>query len=1702
MVLACIVVFCTTYALILPAITLEKSACEKTEHTHTADCYTHAAGSSREAPVCSAERLGIHQHTEDCYNEEGKLSCGLADFVVHQHDSACYDEEGTLWCPLPEVEAHTHSDGCYAKRAEEDIGIEESDTEGVSDAESPESVVAFMEKAEGMSDAGSPESTAADTEEPESLSDAESMESTVVRTEEPEGVSDTESPESAAADTNEPKGLADEEAAGIPETDMTEPGELICDLAETDDHRHGPECYGFKEEPACGKEEVILHEHKEDCCDEDGNLVCGMLQVLEHQHTADCFQTVEEEADTETLNCQQEEHIHDQSCFPESAADAEPEEERAAMDPDALSVPEDAAAVAGRSADEEGKMWGYKEDGSIWWNFFEIEENTPYIIAGFQGNNLMADDTCQKGGYDYLKAIPKEDVTNYADYQRWYFEKKEDGTYYVYYLKDSADGSGKNLYLRFAGAGFEEWNKPTQQIVLTEEKSQATAFTVAKCTGTEYPNHLKLSVTIEGKTYYVNSYYGDKPKADNKTTHWLGYPEVSEGSYLKVYEYGKTPIETANRLETVVSGNTVMNFFDYWTSPDGAGANDGIDHMDGGINAGHNFKFYKNSAKYDSKWGTMNVLQGQAVINSGIVKETLGDNGYPVFSGDSVITGGAAESLDYLFDPEKGHSGKQSYRNIGGLLRVNDEGYYYFDSRETMAEFRQQESAIAVYDKPGVQRSGSGQTSSFGQFFPMNRAPEVMTKTSTADVMNHYLGLTITTRFIQKHGGCSDIEGKTPTTFSFAGDDDVWIFIDGVLVADLGGAHASVSVDINFQNGDILINGTKKTTLRDAYKAAGAEKKTSWRTSGSTNTYDDNTTHTLKFFYLERGNWDSNLYLRYNLTEIPKTAIYKVNQYGDVVPGATFAVYAANENYQMLSEKNGSVVEVEDSKYDDAGNIVDGSGKKASALYKGTTNEKGEMIFVDKDGMPYSLTELENLFGSNFILREIKVPEGYRVVTEDVYLQIWRGANQTILKCDNTMESGSRAASTLQVTATDTLHILRGYEGNVVAQGSTSIPYYNEADSSILGTLFAVVFKYTGDIGEDGNINPQDINNEEKWTPVYGSDEAGYNLIDMKDKDFLTAALEAARAAEGYGDVAFKLSSSSTMQLTLENLPGHVTTYYRMLGDEQKGQARYTIGYYWTDQASLETATKENTYRVNAFATKLSENVYYSGFERVFGANIQVPNLINKIYVQKMDEKDNRINGATFALYRVKEEGEIKYQLPDGSYAALTEKAEVKTDGKITDDGKTFLPLQTGITRSYEDKIHVGTTEFSNLEEGQYIIKEVNAPPGYKLNTADVMVLVTEDTIYANAGTEEDGVTVGRGPGYVVSTLDQFASEGQIDNTLSWIYAQMQISGVSTSFADVEDESKIAGYLKKNNSGETTNEPQERATTYLRYDAGKEGTAFNYVPNEDRKEETGAVGATGTRRLFTTVGWPYYEIYQDYEYGKTKKSPMANYDDWSGKNLMHLYSRSTYIRVTDIPETTLTVKKVDMMNRDTVLSGAQFRLYRMTEKETTEEETAEGETAGENTAETQIREYYTREQTDQGSKVKWVTDAAKAMVVTTGDDGLSEESFTKLTDGTYYLEEIKPPTGYQVPPISVPLTIDLAQIHLSAAEEASGHSLEKELENNLYIYTITVPNSTGYELPATGGAGIQWYTFSGLALMAGALGYDIYRRRRWEKKVS
>ena len=129
--LACVVVFCTVYALILPAITLENEpVCGLEEHTHSDECYTVELQYPQSAMDCVLESGGapvIHAHDEFCYSEDGTLICQLPELEAHSHTSRCYREDRTLICTEEEDLGHAHLAACYARHRGELSCAEEED---------------------------------------------------------------------------------------------------------------------------------------------------------------------------------------------------------------------------------------------------------------------------------------------------------------------------------------------------------------------------------------------------------------------------------------------------------------------------------------------------------------------------------------------------------------------------------------------------------------------------------------------------------------------------------------------------------------------------------------------------------------------------------------------------------------------------------------------------------------------------------------------------------------------------------------------------------------------------------------------------------------------------------------------------------------------------------------------------------------------------------------------------------------------------------------------------------------------------------------------------------------------------------------------------------------------------------------------------------------------------------------------------------------------------------------------------------------------------------------------------------------------------------------------------------------------------------------------------------------------------------------
>lgn len=331
--LTCIIVFCTTYALILPAITLSgEAACGMEEHVHADACYEAV---ETKTLTCSPE----HVHTADCY-EEGTLICGRADFVLHTHNADCCNESGDRICTLEKLEEHTHTDDCYT--AEETVT-------GHLHADSCYSVelgenVCNLEEQEGH--------THEDSCYGEQHLTCEQAER--------EGHTHT-----AACYGEATLSCGIEEDGQHTHTDACCTAELRCGETEDPGHTHGGDCYsrdviccqeeseGHAHSDACREEirtltceleedgviaeelvltctkpEVTAHTHTDACYeiteDEDGNeirtLICTELEILEHVHTAECAGV---EYKTGSLICTDEEHVHSLICYADPTADLE-----------------------------------------------------------------------------------------------------------------------------------------------------------------------------------------------------------------------------------------------------------------------------------------------------------------------------------------------------------------------------------------------------------------------------------------------------------------------------------------------------------------------------------------------------------------------------------------------------------------------------------------------------------------------------------------------------------------------------------------------------------------------------------------------------------------------------------------------------------------------------------------------------------------------------------------------------------------------------------------------------------------------------------------------------------------------------------------------------------------------------------------------------------------------------------------------------------------------------------------------------------------------------------------------------------------------------------------------------------------------------------------------------------------------------------
>ena len=911
---------------------------------------------------------------------------------------------------------------------------------------------------------------------------------------------------------------------------------------------------------------------------------------------------------------------------------------------------------------------------------------------------------------------------------------------------------------------------------------------------------------------------------------------ATSASADQVVPYSNHTVKTVNPTDTTV------NLFDYWVVDGDNDKSATVDNINGGINKGHQLKFNSGAGTGINKWTGKSVIDGSGRL-SFVKKKLVG--GYPSIDAGTYTSYGSSdkytdESLAYLFNnaSQENHQqdGKAVHNNVQGLFQLEN-GYYVYDSygsNGNYAVYNSTTNSFNVYNKAGVYKD-SVSSDNLGQFFPFDSADKVFEEQNgqlspkpitdgTNDNLNHHFGMSMTTEFVQPASGKTT--DNKDMIFEFSGDDDVWVYIDGVLVGDLGGIHEKATLKINFATGEVKVghidgaNGTRKdienTTIKAKFDTAGVNTS-----NFRGNTFCDSSKHTLSFFYLERGAGASNMSLKFNLTTLPSSEVEKVNQNGEAVNGATFALYRSDGPKTDWNE--------------------------GELIAQGETKDGGQLILQKSDGQKSDGSVLsfdqEHADGHDyFVLKEISLPAGYRssltsstsATPGELHLQYKKAASgtggvvvapqTTVTTADGSPWTGSRMwLNGGYLAAKETISLSQNTKDNK-----------NNAINS--GTTFAVVLKRTDETKENTDENA--------WTAVTGNPLKGYRLC---SEHGIAGAVEAAKSAD---TSVFAVNTKGDYEVTVRSLPGDIEKYAAMLQD--KSQSEYTVAVYHTTASSLAEATTKNTSMVE-----------YQAINRQFSTVIHLTNVQNRLFVQKVDDLDEPVNGATFQLYKADDvtgDSPSTYAIRPGATPYDTVQAN-------------------GLTYPYEIEgaacFPLNSVNHAPLIKGTYYLRESGSPDGYELNTTITKVIVDDSGVYVDAGDEFDDVRSMSGPGSLIASLAQFGSPDSIDNTLTHIKGELQSATVDAS-----------GNLAW---GQTSTADLR----HMRYDKTTQGakTVLRYV--EDGGDRNGQLAI-----IYADTGINRMALYQEDDSSYIDDASKAR-TNLGTLQLNHLFTTATAVQYTD-----------------------------------------------------------------------------------------------------------------------------------------------------------------------------------------------------------
>lgn len=218
---------------------------------------------------------------------------------------------------------------------------------------------------------------------------------------------------------------------------------------------------------------------------------------------------------------------------------------------------------------------------------------------------------------------------------------------------------------------------------------------------------------------------------------------------------------------------------------------------------------------------------------------------------------------------------KQKVDEYGNKNNASGVEYWYFDSADTTLAMRTDKESGNYYledvdnkDWSKNVNSSSKTDNTYG-FFPFNETA----KACSASNYNYGFGAKLEFKFrLTDDGTVVGTDGKKdPIKFNFSGDDDVWVYVDGNLALDVGGAHGKVTGQIDFSGSDKKKKAiVSKTKVSQGSLIEGSNTESNFEIKGS-----NSDEHTLTMFYMERGMWESNMKVSFNFPDENEFAVEK-----------------------------------------------------------------------------------------------------------------------------------------------------------------------------------------------------------------------------------------------------------------------------------------------------------------------------------------------------------------------------------------------------------------------------------------------------------------------------------------------------------------------------------------------------------------------------------------------------------------------------------------------------------------------------------------------------------------------------------------------------------------------------------------------------------------------------------------------------------